>query len=176
MRSDPEIDSPPEAPPRGPAGRLAATLSRSFGVLSVLCIVAMLVLTAVNVFGRYLFGAPVRGAEEVVGFLIVATVMFGAAEAHRRDEHIAIDIVQGAFSARMRRLSWVLGHVAVIVFALAIAWTGYETVVFSRSFGVYSPGYLGAPMWVVQIPLVVGGVLLAVVAALKIVAGLRGRT
>ena len=101
--------------------------------------------------------------------------MFGAAEAHRRGEHIAIDVVEGAFPPALRRVMTVVGHLAVIVFAVAMAWTGWETVAFSRSFGIYSPGYTGTPMWIVQLPLVIGGALLALVAALKIAAILTRR-
>lgn len=175
MRIDAETGAAPEPPRRGAADRLAATLSRGFGVLSVVAVIAMLVLTSVNVFGRYFFGAPVRGTEEATGFLIVATVMFGAAEAHRRGEHISIDIVEGAFPPALRRVMGVVGQLAVIVFALTMAWTGWETVVFSRSFGIYSPGYTQTPMWIVQLPLVIGGVLLALVAALRLMAGLGQR-
>ena len=61
----------------------------------------------------------------------------------------------------------------MIVVALTIAWTGWETVSFSRAFGIYSPGYMQVPMWTVQLPLVIGGIALALVAALKLVAMLR---
>lgn len=170
MQIDPEIDAAPEPPPRGAAERMAALLSRGFGILSVVSVVAMLALTAANVFGRYFLGAPLRGAEELTGFLVVATVMFGAAEAHRRGEHIAIDVIEGGFPPAIRGAMTILGHLAVIVFAVAMAWTGWETVAFSRSFGLYSAGYTQTPMWIVQLPLVIGGTLLALIAALKIVA------
>ena len=175
MQTDPEIDTPPGPPSRGWAERLAAVLAQGFGLLSMASILAMLVVTSVNVFGRYFLGAPLRGAEEMTGFLVVAAVMFGAAEAHRRGEHIAIDVVEGAFPPALRRLMTIVSHLAVIVFAVAMAWTGWETVAFSRSFGIYSPGYTEMAMWIVQLPLVIGGALLALVAALKIVAILTRR-
>lgn len=175
MRTDPEIDPPLTPQARGWPERLARLLSQGFGLLSMLSIVAILALTAANVFGRYFLSAPVRGAEEMTGFLVVATVMFGAAEAHRRGEHIAIDIVENAFPPRIRGAMTILGHVAVIVFAVAMAWTGWKTVAFARSFEVYSAGYTETPMWIVQLPLVVGGVLLALIAALKILSILTRR-
>ena len=175
MQTDPEVDTPPAPPPRGWAERLAAVLAQGFGLLSMASILAMLVVTSVNVFGRYFLGAPLRGAEEMTGFLVVAAVMFGAAEAHRRGEHIAIDVVEGAFPPALRRLMTIVSHLAVIVFAVAMAWTGWETVAFSRSFGIYSPGYTEMAMWIVQLPLVIGGALLALVAALKVVAILTRR-
>ena len=164
-RPDPETQ-----PSGGIAGRLAALIAQGLGLVSVGCIAATLILTAANVIGRYLLNAPIRGAEELTGFLIVAMVMFGAAEAHRRGEHIAVDLIEASATPRTRWLLGLLAEAAVTVVAVTIAWTGWETVSFSRSFGIYSPGYMQIPMWTVQLPLVIGGVALAVVAALKLVA------
>ena len=167
MNAHPDPETQPSG---GIAGRLAALIARGLGLFSVACIAATLILTAANVIGRYLLNAPIRGAEELTGFLIVAMVMFGAAEAHRRGEHIAVDLIEASATPRTRWLLGLLAEAAVIVVAVTIAWTGWETVSFSRSFGIYSPGYMQIPMWTVQLPLVIGGVALAVVAALKLVA------
>lgn len=164
---------PAPVPAQGPEDRFAAWLAQGLGVVSVICIAAMLILTAANVIGRYLMNAPIRGAEELTGFLIVATLMFGASEAHRRGEHIAVDLFDGKFPSGIERLLAILAQVAVIIVALALAWTGWHTVLFSRSFGVYSPGYMQIPMWIPQIPLVIGGLSLALIAALKLISLLR---
>ena len=164
MNAHPDPETQPSG---GIAGRLAALIARGLGLFSVACIAATLILTAANVIGRYLLNAPIRGAEELTGFLIVATLIFGAAEAHQRSEHIAVDLLEASASRRAR---WLQAEVARIIVTVTIAWTGWETVTLSRSFGIYSPGYMQIPMWTVQLPLVIGGVALAVVAALKLVA------
>lgn len=173
---DPETDIPAPAAALGQEDRVAAWLAQGLGLVSVACITAMLILTAANVIGRYLLNAPIRGAEELTGFLIVATLMFGASEAHRRGEHIAVDLFEGTFSPKVARLLAILGQVAVIIVAAAIAWTGWHTVQFSRSFGIYSPGYMQIPMWIPQMPLVIGGISLAVVAALRLISLMRRRS
>ena len=169
MSPRPDIDPAAALSPMTASDRLAAWIARGLGFVSVACIAAMLILTAANVFGRYLLDAPIRGAEELTGFLIVATLMFGAPEAHRRGEHIAVDLIEATATPRTRWLLGQLAELAVIVVALTIAWTGWETVSFSRAFGIYSPGYMQVPMWTVQLPLVIGGIALALVAALKLV-------
>ena len=156
----------------GSGDRLAALIARGPDLLSVTCIALMLIMTATNVIGRYLLNAPIRGAEELTGFLIVATLIFGAAEAHQRSEHIAVDLLEASASRRAR---WLQAEVARIIVTVTIAWTGWETVTLSRSFGVYPPGYMQMPMWTVQLPLVIGGVVLAIVAALKLISLLRRR-
>lgn len=166
-------DDPAKAPPPGGADRLATVLAQGLGLISVACIALTLIVTAANVIGRYLLNAPIRGAEELTGFLMVAMLMLGASEAHRRGEHIAVDVIESTLTPGRRRLMAVLAELAVIVVSVTIAWTGWQTVSFSRAFGSYSAGYMQMPMWIVQLPLVIGGAALAMTAALKLFSLLR---
>lgn len=157
------------AVPQGAVGWLAALIGRLFGAFAALSILVVLVLTAINVAGRYLFTSPVRGAEEITGFLVVAMVMLGAAEAYRRGDHIRIDILTDRLGPSGARWIDLLSHLAVAAFAANLLRTGLHTVEFSRGFGAYSPGYLEIPMWIPQFSLVVGGALLLVMSVLKLI-------
>jgi len=157
------------AVPKGAVGWLAAAVGLTFGAFSALAILVVLVVTAVNVAGRYLFSAPLRGAEEATGYLVVAMVMLGAAEAYRRGDHIRIDILTERLGAAAARWIDVLSHVAVAAFAANLLRTGLHTVEFSQRFGAYSPGYLQIPMWIPQSALVAGGGLLLVMAVLRLI-------
>lgn len=165
-------DTKDTAAPQGAVGWLAALIGRGFGIFAALAILAVLVLTAINVTGRYLFTAPLRGAEEMTGFLVVAMVMLGAAEAYRRGDHIRIDLLTERLGPKGARWVDVLSHVAVGAFAANLLRTGLHTVEFSHSFGAYSPGYLQIPMWIPQSALVIGGALLLAMAVLKLIESL----
>lgn len=157
------------AVPKGAVGWLAAAIGLTFGAFSALAILLVLVLTAVNVAGRYLFSAPLRGAEEATGYLVVALVMLGAAEAYRRGDHIRIDILTERLGAGAARWVDLLSHLAVAAFAANLLRTGWHTVEFSQRFGAYSPGYLQVPMWIPQSALIAGGALLLAMALLRLV-------
>lgn len=167
------LDTHKMAAPQGAVAVLAAWIGRGFGVFATLAVVAVLVVTAVNVAGRYLFSAPLRGSEEATGFLVVVMVMLGAAEVYRRGDHIRIDILTERLGPGAARWIDILSHLAVGAFAANLLRTGLHTVGFSRSFGAYSPGYLQIPMWIPQSALVAGGALLLAMAALKLVESLR---
>lgn len=152
----------------GAASRLAALVGGLFGALSAILILVVLALTFANVAGRYLLGAPILGAEEATGFLVVAIVMFGAAEAYRRGDHIRIDILTGRLGPKGQARLDALSHLAVIGLSAALTVTGWHTVTFSRAFGAYSSGYLELPMWIPQSSLVIGGVLLGLLAFLRL--------
>jgi TRAP-type C4-dicarboxylate transport system permease small subunit len=165
-------DTTETAAPKGAVGWLAALVGRGFGIFAALAILAVLVLTTINVVGRYLFTAPLRGAEEMTGFLVVAMVMLGAAEAYRRGDHIRIDLLTERLGPSGARWVDILSHLAVAAFAANLLRTGLHTVEFSRNFEAYSAGYLQVPMWIPQSALVIGGALLLVMALLKLIESL----
>lgn len=157
--------------------RIATAISRLGGALSALLILAVLAITAVSVFNRYFLGRPLMGVDEATGFLVVAIVMFGAAEALRRGDHIRIDLLFDHVGPGTRWWLELWSLVSVIVFAALLLVTSSHTVVFSRQFGAYSTGYLSLPMWIPQSTMVLGAVLigLAALAAMLRLFGERRR-
>ncbi len=167
-----------KAEARPSAGLLKAIewLSALFGVVSGVLILIVLALTSVGVFMRYVLDRPIRGIDEATGFLVVAIVMFGAAETLRRSEHIQIDLVTNALRGRTRWVFDLWAYVCVLVFSVVFLFTAWRTVAFSWSFGEYSTGYLEMPMWIPQATMLPGAALLGLVAILKIVQLLAART
>lgn len=144
--------------------RATAAISRLGGALSALLILVVLAITAVSVFNRYFLGRPLMGVDEATGFLVVAIVMFGAAEALRRGDHIRIDLLFDHLGPRGRWWLELWSLASVLVFAALLLVASWHTVVFSRQFGAYSSGYLSLPMWIPQLTMVVGAVLIGLAA------------
>lgn len=142
---------------------LATTLElpvRLAGVVSSLLILLSLTLMLVAIFQRYFFNTPLKWGDELLGYLLVATIMCGAAEALRRGDHVAIDLLSVQLGKALEKSSKILAHLAVLAFAVIFGLSSDEVVRFSYSFGSYSPGYLEAPMWIPQSPMTLGAVLL----------------
>lgn len=79
-------------------------LKRILQVLEILCCVvlaAMMLLTFVDVVGRYLFGAPVFGASEMISTMLALTIFLGLGMANARDRHIVVEL----FDQNFRRLA-----------------------------------------------------------------------
>ena len=167
-----------KAEARPSAGLLKAIewLSVFFGAVSGVLILIVLALTSVGVFMRYVLDRPIRGIDEATGFLVVAIVMFGAAETLRRSEHIQIDLVTNALRGRTRWVFDLWAYACVLVFSVVFLYTAWRTVAFTWRFGEYSTGYLEMPMWIPQATMLPGAALLGLVAILKIVQLLAART
>jgi TRAP-type C4-dicarboxylate transport system permease small subunit len=114
--SEPAEVSPPAAEPR-PAGWLDRCL---YAVIAVV-LFAMMALTAVDVVGRYLLGAPVPGSYEISQFLL-AFLIFAALPVVTRDgSHITVSLFESAFSSVAKRLQrlFVLATSAVALAAMS---------------------------------------------------------
>lgn len=153
------------------AARFGAQIATA-GVLLVLAV------TGYSVFNRYVLGTPVTWTDELSGYLVVAIVMFGAAETLRRGEHISVDLITARASPLLGKLLAVWGLIAVILLTVAMLWSAVVAVRFSWNFEMYSDGYLAVQMWVPQSALVVGSalVILAAGARLYTLLTVRSRT
>jgi C4-dicarboxylate transporter, DctQ subunit len=60
-------------------------------------------LVAYSVVMRYFMNRPIPWVDELVGYLLVGLVMLAAADALRRGEHIAVDLIDRAGSGHARR-------------------------------------------------------------------------
>lgn len=93
-------------------------------VLSSLMLVIMMVLTFVDVMGRYVIGKPVFGASEMISTLLAFLIFLGVGLANARDKHIVVELVDSHFRALSPRLyDWMvqgfsIAAMCVIVFVL----------------------------------------------------------
>jgi len=142
-------------------------------VLSAGLVLVMLAVVGYSVVMRYFLDRPVTWSDELSGYLVVALVMLGAADALLRGEHISVDLLTARAAGRARRGVELWAMLCVLAVAGAIVYSGREMVAFSLDFGMYSEGYLEAPMWIPQSFILVGGVLLIAAALARIVTLLR---
>lgn len=84
-----------------------AVLNGIIRVLEVLCslvLAAMMLLTFVDVIGRYFLGAPVFGASEMISTMLALTIFLGLGIANARDKHIVVELFDShvrAFAPRV---------------------------------------------------------------------------
>lgn len=159
-----------EAPPPDPSRLeyLASLLSRLGAQIATGGVLLVLAITGFSVFRRYVLGTPVTWTDELSGYLVVAIVMFGAAETLRRGEHISVDLITDRAGRKLSGMLAVWALVAVILLMAALFWSAIVAVRFSWSFDMYSDGYLAVQMWIPQSALIVGAALVALMALARL--------
>lgn len=145
-----------------------AWLIRAVAAVSCLIIAAALFTILYAVAMRYFVDRPINWADEINGYLIVAMVMFGIGATLLRGGHIGIDLLTEHTGPRVRRVLDFWSCLAVLLFAGMFGWSAWHTVAFNRDFGTYSTGYMQIEIWLVQSPMVVGAVFLALAALVRL--------
>lgn len=155
--------------------RFARAVARTALGLSAAALLASLATISYSVIRRYVFDTPVAWTDELVGYLLVASVMLAAADALFGDEHIAVDIVTERLSPRGKRIAFLLGLAGVAATAVLLLIEGIGMVQFSHKVGLRSNGDLALPLWIPQLLVPIGALLLLMAAIVAFVAALRGR-
>ena len=94
----------------------------------------MSVIVIVQVFSRYVFNFSFVWAEELVRYLMIWMVMFGAALVQSKNEHIRIDFFPMLAGARGRRVMEIFFRLATLIFLAIIAYKGFKISYFNRLF------------------------------------------
>ncbi|TPW31049.1 TRAP transporter small permease [Martelella alba] len=131
-------------------------------VLPAVCgglLLAMVVVTVVDVVGRYLFNAPLPGAFELTQVLLADLVLAGLPITTLRGGHVEVDILASSWSERSARIfgAFGAGVSALVLFALGctVAAHGYSlfedgAVTNDLNFPVWPAAALGALTFVVS--------------------------
>jgi len=97
-------------------------LERALGVIAGSVLFAMMMLTAVDVVGRYVFNHPVTGAFEVTEMMLAALIYCGLPLVSQRREHIVIDTFDYLMSRGVKRGLDVFAEVLCSATLFGLAW------------------------------------------------------
>lgn len=162
----------------GPGGnpfeKAVRVLCLGGAAVAAVSVLITLGVTGYSIFMRYVLGTPINWTDELSGYLVVAIVMFGAAEALRRGDHVQVDLLTSRLTGRALAAMRILWMLMVIAFMAVLLLSAWRAAAFSHGFGLYSDGYLEMPMWQPQSLLIVGSVLVLLAAAARIGQALRG--
>ena len=136
--------------------RVTAAASRLFVALGAAITVVMALSITYSVVLRYVFNTPQVWTDELMGYLMVALVMFGLGETVRRGDHINVDLITSRLGPRGQALARIWGLAAMIVLAAVLLVRSWDMVAFSHMVDLLSDGYLAMPIWIPQSSLLIG--------------------
>ena len=148
---------------------LRSALAKLVGFLEVLAglvIAVMMVLTFVDVIGRYVFNEPIFGASELISALLALAIFAGLGVANARDDHIVVELLD----QRICKLSPKLYDLIIQLFSIGVmALIAY--VLLDMAIEVW---HLNARTYVIEMPLfwIAGSV--SVLAAISVVSQVLG--
>lgn len=164
----------PSPPPSGRPESWLDRLVRALALLAGAVLVLMVLLTVADVVMRYVFSAPIFGAQDLAELGLLVVVFLGMAHCGRSGGHIAIDIVSERLPRRVRQP--VAAAMAAIGAAalLLLAWRSVIAGQRAADFGVGS-NLLGIPLAPFHGVIAFGAALYAMVLMAEAVRTLGGQ-
>jgi TRAP-type C4-dicarboxylate transport system permease small subunit len=150
------------------SGRLLHLLGLTMAAILFL----LMLVTFVDVMGRYLFSLPLPGAFELTQILMAVLIFSGLPLVCASDVNIRVDILHGSLSERARRTLDLFNHSISTVALGALAWRLWVKAGATLAAGDQSM-YLGLPMYPVCYLMFVLTVLAAWFAGAHLVESLR---
>lgn len=81
-----------------------ARISQTLSVASALLLLVLMLITVVDVIGRYVFNQPLAGSSELTEICLGMLIFAAFPLVCRNNDHIAVDLLENHFSARFKRL------------------------------------------------------------------------
>ena len=125
------------------------------GVLAALCLVAICSLVLAQVIGRFA-GFMVLSANEMAGYLVLASTFLALAPALRHGAHIRVRLVVERLSGPLQRTCEIVALLLAIALAGYATWWVIDLVRDSIAFGEVSPGRLSIPLAIPQSAMALG--------------------
>jgi TRAP-type C4-dicarboxylate transport system permease small subunit len=143
------------------------------GYVACLFLALIGVTIILQIVGRYLNFA--FDATEVSGFAMAASTFLGLAYTLRSSAHIRVNLLVSRFGATGKRAAeiWCTG-VATLA-GLYFTWYAAAMAIESYAFGDVSPGLMAVPIWIPQVPMVLGLAILTIAFMDELAAVLRGK-
>ncbi len=135
-------------------------LYRTSGFLGAICLIAILAIVTSQMVLRW-FGHTLPGAANYAGYFMAASSFFMLAHALNEGAHIRVSLILGTMG-RFRRYGEIWCYGVAAVTATYFAKYAIKTNYWSHKLNDISQGQDKIPIWIPQIAMSIGTVLLAI--------------
>ena len=108
--------------------RLSERLARILRWISTVMLIAVVVINAANVAGRYLLSAPLGWGEEVMLFLMIGAVFLAVPVVAWQGGNIHMDVLVKAFPHRARRAVQICGDLFTCAVISLVSFTAIPVI------------------------------------------------
>jgi TRAP-type C4-dicarboxylate transport system permease small subunit len=140
------------------------------GVFMVLILINIMV----QVCGSY-FGLYIRGTDAYAGYSMAAASFFALAHTFKRGEHIRVTLFLQRLPPRARRVAEIACLLLAVALLAGFTWYSWSMVWWSYEFHAISDAQDRTPLWIPQISMAVGVMVLFIAFVDELVRVLLGR-
>ena len=143
-------------------GRVLDVLAKGLLAIALIVLAGIFLLMNAEIAVRYLLGRSTLIADEYAGYGFAIVVFAGLMYAHRSNALLRVELGLRVMQGRTRMVALVLAALVSALLAAFSAYVGYRTFGLSWRFNSTSAFTSQTPLWLPQLAMPVGFVLLAV--------------
>jgi len=151
------------------------TLYDAAGYLAAFFMAGILAMVLASVVGR-MVGFNLRGSDAYAGYCMAASGFLALAHTLKRGEHIRVMLLLERFGGRLKRPLDLWSHLAGTFFCAVLAWFSIRLAWQSHVYNDISQGNDATPLWIPQIAMAAGAVVLLIAMVDDFVLLIRKRT
>lgn len=140
---------------------LLDSLYRLSGALAAIGMVATLVMVSAGIFSRPL-GIYLSGTDDYAGYCMAACGFLALAYTFKHGEHIRVSLVLERVGPRLRKVLEWFSLAAATTIAMTLAWYAVRLAWQSHEFEDVSQGIDATPLWIPQLSMAIGTVVLVI--------------
>ncbi|WP_142850303.1 TRAP transporter small permease [Telmatospirillum sp. J64-1] len=141
--------------------------------LSEIAILAILVIVGSDIITRTFFNFSFEVADEIGGYMLAALAFFSLAVTQANNGFHRVEILQDLLSQKNRLLSRIVFDLVTLFFVLLLLWVFTRFGLASFHSGNVAPTHLRTPLWLAQLPMVLGLVTFAAAIVGTVVCNIR---
>lgn len=148
-------------------------LYRSAGYVAGGAMVGLLIMVVANIVSR-MVSLPVRGLDAYAGYLMAAAGFLALAHTQRRGEHIRVTLILQKLGSQGKRHLEIYCHVVAVLISGLLSWFSIRLVWQSYQFNDVSQSLDATPLWIPQLAMAFGAVILCIAFVDDFLAWARG--
>ena len=161
-------------------GQSVTGLANISGKLEVICrtgatllMIFMMALVFLEVISRYIFQASHGFVDDLSVWLMVWLTYLMIGGIFQGRQHISVDILPTRLPERYRTHLFIIIDIITLIFAITLCWGGIQFSHMVKQMNILSYTVFGFPMWIVRLCVPLGGILLALFSAERLIAGIH---
>ncbi|MCH6264836.1 TRAP transporter small permease [Neobacillus citreus] len=141
------------------------------GIISGIFVVLMTGMIFYEIVSRAIFNSPTIFATELSIYSLIGSCFIGSGYALRTFSHITVDLVTNAVPLKVKNILDVISNLLGLLFSVIFTFYAILHVQGTYTIGTTSSSLLRVPMYLPEMMLPIGGVLLCLAFILQIIDG-----
>lgn len=130
--------------------------------ISSLFIVSLVLLILLEIFLRTFFNKSTMISDEYSGYFYLASVFFGLGYAFREKAHIRINVLTTKLNPKFRKIANIYAGTVTFLVVVFILYRVTLMTIDSYNFKMLSEGVSATPIYLTQIPMIIGTFIFAI--------------